>query len=74
MKKFLIFIIVFVQTASFCSAAEEIVLDLSNSSEQECVAIEERNNKLFSEIDKQEIIEGSYSKQDEFNSECEKSQ
>lgn len=68
MKKFLIFIIVFIQTASFCSAAEEIVLDLSNSSEQECVAIEERNNKLFSEIDKQEIIEGSYSKQDEFNS------
>lgn len=60
MKKFLILLIVFIQSVSLCYAGEEIVLDLSEKSALQTIAITEPDKKLFSDIDKQQIIEQSY--------------
>lgn len=60
MKKFLILTLAFIQTLSMCYAADEIVLDLSNTSSNTSVAIVEPEKKLFSDIEKKEILEESY--------------
>lgn len=60
MKKFLILIVIFIQSISLCCAAEEIVLDLSETSSVQAIAITEPTKTLFSDIDKQQIIEQTY--------------
>ena len=60
MKKFLILTLAFIQTLSMCYAADEIVLDLSNTSSNTSVAIVEPEKKLFSDIEKKDIVEESY--------------
>lgn len=60
MKKFLIITIVLLQTFCNCFASEEIALDLSDS-DNNSVAIVEPEKKLFSDVEKQKILNGDFS-------------
>lgn len=62
MKKFLVFLIVFFQSISLCYSAEEIVLDLSDKTDTSSLAIvePEPNKKLFSDVERQQILDESY--------------